>query len=257
MSDLFLPQYRNVEIVLPGARTGKGGNPHHYLINEKKYSRVTTGLNIINKPALIPWAKRVALGKVRAVLEEPIVQKELMEMMDERAWTDSMSLDYNGWVDRLIQTASDAPDEQRDASAALGQEAHALVQQMTTQDKAHVDLIKSVPENQLAAVYGAIGFIEDYKFEVLATELTVWSDDLGIAGTIDGVGRTPTGQLIIWDWKRSAGIYWETALQLAAYSNILEPLVGESISASYAVRLLREPPEEDEPLYEARCLNSG
>ena len=120
MSDLFLPEYQNVAVVLPGERTGKGGNPHHYMIGGMRYARVTTALNVINKPALIGWAKRISLDKVRQTLTDLDVELELCRMVHESEEGMPTTVEYQGWVDRLIQAASDRPDEVRDATAALG-----------------------------------------------------------------------------------------------------------------------------------------
>lgn len=252
--ELFLPQYRNVEVIAPGTRTGKGGNPHHYLIDGRKCIRVTSPLRIINKPALVPWAKRLALESARETLCDPSVIEELATILHPERPSDYLP-EYHGFVNRLMEKASNRPEEVRDTSAALGTEVHALIQDLLIADSylASDDPLM-VPENQKAAVNGALEFLQDRDITMLGTEVTVWSNDLGIAGTIDGVGRNAQGELVMWDWKRSAGIYWETALQLSAYSNFLSELMGEEVQHAYAVRLLREPPEEGEALYEAKQL---
>ena len=238
----LLPEYQDVvvEALKP-----------FYKVDGVRYQRVTTALGIINKPALIPWAKRIALDKVREVLLDPNVRGELVNKSYEVVADE----EYDGWVDRLITAASLKPDEVRDASAALGTEAHEIVRDisMVESPEDRVSLIEMVPDNQRPAVEGAVAFLHDYDITVAETEFTVWDNDLKVAGTIDGIGYRD-GQMVIWDWKRSAGLYWETALQLAAYTQLLTNITGEHVYDAYAVRLLRTAPQPDEALYEVQRL---
>mgnify|MGYP000073141250 CR=1 FL=1 len=114
----LLPEYQGIEIV---------ARARDYLIAGERYQRVTTALGIINKPALIGWAKTVALAKIRDVLLNEDVRNEIARMGFTETHDAIGDDDYSEWVDRLIQTASDRPDEVRDERAALGTEAHALV----------------------------------------------------------------------------------------------------------------------------------
>ena len=246
---IFLPQYRDVTVV---QRT------RDYLVDGERYQRVTAALGIINKPALVPWARRVTLEKVQAVLSDPSVVGELARFsyqFEEGATTPDKG-EYMGWVDRLIAAADAYPDQVRGEKAALGTEIHQMLRDATQLSPADQSAyLEVVPNDQRPAFTGALAFLRDHSIKVVATEQPVWSDKHKIAGTVDGVGWVGSA-LVIWDWKRSAGVYWETALQLGAYAEYLGRLMGVPVEKAWAVRLLREPPAPDAPLYEVHQVRN-
>lgn len=220
----FLPQYQNV-VVTPRARD--------YLVAGKRYQRVTTALGVINKPALIPWAKRVTLENVAATLLNPTVKSELLLSLEESPGG------YEAFVERLITRAGKASGEERDQKAGRGTDLHQAIQdsfQATNLD----DSLSLLDKDSTLAVRAAHTFLQAYGIAPCASELVVWNEDLQIAGTIDGVGWCG-GKLVIWDWKTGAHLYWETALQLAAYAICLSVLTGVEVDAAYAVRLPSPP----------------
>ena len=243
MSNLFLPQFQTTTVQQ---------RPHDYLVNGERYQRVTTALGVINKPALIPWTKRLVLDTVRRVLRDPAVASELGEVLalQGEGTTDR----YDEWVDRLIASAGARPDAVRTERAALGTEVHSIIADALVAASDNLDAyMPFVPEEQQPAVRGALAFLDDHHILVAETELAVWSDELRVAGTIDGVGWCDDN-LVIWDWKRSAGLYWETALQLSAYALFLTWLTGKPVQRAWAVKLPRGPVPAGKPLYETRLL---
>ena len=219
-----LPEYAGV-VVEPRARD--------YLVDGVRYARVTTALGIINKPALVPWAAKMALVKVREVLVNPDVCRELALALEETPES------YDEFVDLLIERAAKAPNEARDERGAGGTETHRIIQEIIALSAPdQVEYLKSVDEAYRPAVWEALNFLTDYDIEVIDTERVVWLPELKVAGTIDGIGMR-NGKVVIWDWKTSASVYWETALQLGAYSHLLTKLTGEVVYEAFAVRLPR------------------
>ena len=231
-----LPEYANV-VVKPRARD--------YLVGGVAYARVTTALGIINKPALVPWAARTALAKVREVLVNPDVYRELARALEETPES------YEEFVDLLIDRAAKAPNEARDARGEAGTEVHSLISEVVALD----DIDRSaflMGSDAPPAVWEALRFLSDYGIKVIDTERVVWLPDLKVAGTIDGIGMR-NGHVVIWDWKTSASVYWETALQLGAYAKLLTRLTGVGVAAAFAVRL---PRPGDGAGYEAKELSA-
>ena len=204
-----------------------------YLVDGVAYPRVTTALGIINKPALVGWAARVALDDVTAILLSPDVGAEIGLAFEESP------AHYKDFVSKLIERARKSPTAERDERAEIGTRIHQRIQNILATPKGtrHIPLA-NVPTEQSVSVWAAFDFIADYEIRVCDSERVVWSPEHKIAGTIDGVGFID-GQLVIWDWKTSASIYWETALQLSAYAQLLEELTGRQVTAAYAVRLPR------------------
>ena len=114
-----------------------------------------------------------------------------------------------------------------------------------------VEYLKSVDDAYRPAVWEALNFLTDYDIEVIDTERVVWLPDLKVAGTIDGVGMR-NGKIVIWDWKTSASVYWETALQLGAYAHLLSKLTDAFVHEAFAVRL---PRAGDIGLYDAKVIS--
>ena len=60
-------------------------------------------------------------------------------------------------------------------------------------------------------------FIQEWRPEFIASEMTVYSRTHGFAGTLDFIADLPELGFVLGDYKTGKGIYEETALQLAAY----------------------------------------
>ena len=198
-----------------------------YLIDGRSYRRVSSVLGIINKPALVPWAAKQASEALVETLRDPHTRAGLADIV--------MSMgehvegpQYDGWVDRLADTVKRAADVKRDAAAKRGTDIHA--------DVCYTIATRSTPET--LEVQQALAFIKNHNYTVEATEVTVWSELLGIAGTIDVVAREPEGNLVIWDWKSGSGPWPEMALQLGAYAMLLEP--SHQVDEAFIVKLSPE-----------------
>ena len=193
----------------------------HYKIDGQRYQRVSTILNVINKPKLTDWAVGVANDSVRSVLLNEDTVSGLADVVATRG-EDGL---YEGWVDRLLDSAGRAADEKRGETAERGTHIHEDIQQSID-----LDLPAMSPEGAQALEY-----LKAEGIGVMHTELTVWHPEWGIAGTIDALGMR-AGQVVIWDWKTGSGPWPEMALQLAAYAAILG-YHGHDVSSASIVKL--------------------
>lgn len=194
---------------------------------------VTTVLNVLPKPFLVPWAKKVALQKVREVLIEWFDMGELVKSVND--------------VEEMLEQARTRPDEVRDQAADEGTSAHALVEAILAGAPAQI------PAHLEPAVNGALRFITDYNLTPIASEATVWHPIYRYAGTVDLVARDGSGNLVVCDWKRSSGIYESYAYQVGAYAGAIECLTGEEPNRCIVVRLPRETGPKP---YEAKELHN-
>lgn len=216
--------------------------PRHpyYLVNGMEMVRVTHVLDAtLPKPALVPWARRVALEKARA---------ELYNYVDDPLFGGQRPIERRD-VDWIIELAARRPDEVKDAAAGYGTRVHALLQ-------AHL-LGKEleVPGELRGAFTAAFEWLQRKPGRVAAVEQTVWSDDCRYAGTVDLIWENPDGSLDVGDWKTSAGIYPEMAAQLGAYAGPVEALTGRRVRDCWVMRLPKEKPENGKPLFEAARLS--
>ena len=219
----LLPEYQGVEVV-PRARD--------YLIDRERYRRVSTILGVINKPALVPWAKRTTLERIEEILRNPEVEGGLAQLFADGP----DSREYETWVDRVIAAGKKAADSS--AAADRGTRIHEEIRQA---------LSPPYVERVISDECGhALNFLEDKKISVDAVEMTLWDTLYKIAGTCDAIGRDSEGRRIIWDWKTGSGPWPEMALQLGAYAGMLQLMTGESVHGAYVVKVK---PDGYEPHY--------
>ena len=96
-------------------RIDGGRNGRHYQVEgfSEPFPSVTNVLGIINKPALVPWARNMALESVKETLYE-----HLEESVESQ------------WVEDIIEKARRRPDQIRDQAADFGTQAHILIEQI-------------------------------------------------------------------------------------------------------------------------------
>lgn len=233
MNNLYLPKYAAQLVLRPGAKTGKGGNPHQYLIEGEKYQRVTTILDkTIPKPGLVPWARNVALADAKAALNNfaPLFHFETAE-------------DYNAWVEQVMDHAKDEPDRVKDEAADWGTQAHNYIQSQIEIDIQNLNYWAEAPRewHPVLSAFRKLGV--DLQIEWRATEMVVWSPTLRVAGTVDAIGQLPDGSWVIFDWKTSNAFYPEHALQLAAYASFFTEVTSLEVARGYVVRFPKKQPK--------------
>ena len=121
----LLPQHRQSVV-----KSGRSW----YEVNGVRYVRVTTALNVISKPALVPWAIRETTNKMRAVMEASV----------------NTTIDPV-WIAEALQAAKEYPDEARDAAAAKGTAIHEAIYKWETIGERPDD----PTENQAVQAYDA------------------------------------------------------------------------------------------------------
>ena len=99
--------------------------------------------------------------------------------------------------ENALAKAKAAPDKVRDESAELGTLAHECINEILSGRE------PEVPDEVRPAVYGAIDWSSEMGLEVVATESRIWHPVHRYAGTVDFIGRTGAGNLVVADWKRS------------------------------------------------------
>ena len=218
------------------------GIPSHYPYG--RWPSVTTVLSAtVPKPALVPWAKGVALGNMRMVLlETDLGATVLAGKFDPE------------WVDRLIEAARRRPDEVRDEAADFGTRTHQAISAW----------VKGGPEpeegSELRPPFVAFrAWLSDGRWGIVASELPVFHLEEGYAGTIDLLLKSSENdEWAVLDIKTSKGIYPEMGLQVAAYGAAVQEMLGLSAKTmeGFVLRLPKAAPEAGEPPFELRQVGS-
>lgn len=184
---------------------------------------VTGYLGVINKPALIPWARNEALACVERAL--------LLRLENE------YGIELNGEIIReIIAEAKKRPDKIKDDAADLGTLVHKYIDQII-QGEMPPDL---TPEME-PAVAAFIEWWQKSKIELVRGDTKVASIIHKYGGSLDALGRLD-GEYVILDWKTGNGIYNEYALQVAAYANALWESYGIVCKRGFIIRFSKKLP---------------
>ena len=208
---------------IPGARTVTriddmpGGR--HYRVEgfDELFPSVTNVLGVINKPALVPWARNAALESVQTAL------------LARTGTTESITTE---WVTDVIDQARQTPDSKRDQAAGFGTQAHELI------DRIIQGLEPEIPPELEAVANNFLGWRAASGMDIRLSEAMVYSEKHRYAGSADAIAYRD-GKLIVLDWKTGNGIYPEYGLQVAAYAKALEEMTGEQVGEAWTVRLGR------------------
>jgi CRISPR/Cas system-associated exonuclease Cas4 (RecB family) len=196
---------------------------HAYKFNGDPVPGVTTILNNINKPALMPWA----IGVTRDYwLKEVQAGRTDFEKIHKESWNASKKV------------SKDAAD--------IGKNVHEYAECFFKKQELpvlHTDQAKR-------GVEAFHKWLNAHKVEVLASERMVFSKQHYYAGTCDFVAKVD-GVLAVGDIKTSSGIYNEMRLQTAAYQHALQEEKNMKFEVRWIVRFDKKTGEfEAKPFYE-------
>lgn len=252
------------------------GRAHFYQVTMKDgkqevFGGVTGKLQVINKPALVPWAANqgiaravaaviVLLGGAKADKVEVTATKiaDLIKAAKKRAgsgklWTEALSallteqfklkkktakLDH-AILAAIIETASGAPNQVKEAAADIGTRAHAYFDKVV---KGEAFKIEDVEADIQTPVQSFLGWLKESNIQMVMGDTRVASLKDKFGGSLDALGWRD-GKYILLDWKTSNGIYEEYALQVAAYAQAFEETFGVPIAEAHIVRFGKTTPD--------------
>lgn len=195
----------------------------HYQKDGKDLPRVTWILGVLDKPFLATWK---------------------MNEMARRIAHDYNDLEATGRdvdIDLLLLKAKKQPDITRDAAGARGTYIHNVLERWIKGDDIKPMLANDPDMTKLIKNAGA--WFVDNEISDEQTELTLYSDKYGYAGTADLVckmknkveGQEPVTALI--DFKSGKSIYDTAALQMAAYAMAYEETTGTRPDLCFVIHI--------------------
>ncbi len=203
-----------------------------------KLKSVTGTLGVINKPLLIPWATNQGIARaIASLIAKPgdidataawiaeAIKAAKKSTGRGQSWaaalTTAMAKKYEfggklelsaAFLAALIEAASKQPDKVKDEAADIGSMVHAAIEAIIKGEEPHV------PERIATPVAEFRTWFAGTKTEIVAQELAVGSVKHLFGGRLDAIGVRKIDGKWRWgigDWKTSAGIYEEMALQVA------------------------------------------
>ena len=185
---------------------------------ERWLKRVTTILGVLDKPALIQWAAN-----------------EACEFIAE-AWEPNAAYSKEH-RDEILRQARYAHKRKKEEAANLGTMAHEYIEDFLTSGSWPTDSVWDfLPEEVQNSLTLFRDWWDQQDLKVVATEKYLANLDLNYGGTLDFLCENSAGELVVWDWKTSKGIYGEMKLQLAAYVGALA-LNGYTVAQAGILRI--------------------
>lgn len=203
------------------------GDGHRYYVTfpdgtSKQLKRVTTILATLAKPALIPWAAKMA---VEAALEK---------LKPGVAYTQDQ-------LEAILSWAKDAHVRTKEEAASHGTRAHELIESFL-----HTGQTPDL-ENEDPHVQNCFALFEEFwqanQFRVVDLEAYVADVNLGYGGTVDCLVRDKNGRLVLLDWKTSKAVYPEMQLQVVAYGGAMAAMGLGMPDVASIVRIGKEDAE--------------
>lgn len=166
----------------------------------EKVPGVTSIIDVLNKPALVPWAAKMAA--------EYAVNN--LSMLTEVAKSDKFA---------AIDLIKNAHKRRSGAAADQGTGVHGYVERLMVGERGF-----SVQKDAMPFLRNFADFQQEFGARSLRSEQTLWNTQLdGYAGTCDGIwfldALPDPGPYIIDVKTGGSGIYPEAALQLSAYQH--------------------------------------
>jgi len=182
---------------------------HHYTLDNKPITGVTTILQVISKPALINWSANMAVD---------YILNEINNLKPD----DLNFSDFLIWInDQVGKEARKAHLKKRDKAGDIGIIAHSLIEDWIKNGKRTIEVSDRIKDKEDAQkitvmVLNFINWAKENKVQFLASERQVYSDKFWYCGTYDFLAKID-GKTYLGDIKTSSGIYPEMWAQCAGY----------------------------------------
>lgn len=183
---------------------------------------VTTALDVINKPALVPWAANAERQHCIQVAGETFNR-----LLNSDEVNTGDGLTFPEMETRFGQQLRENLGKQKAhhrlmrQAADIGSETHSAIERWIKEKLGQsVGPMPQISEPALVAFMAFEDWAKKNQFEPLAAEVMVFDPVQDYAGTLDWVARIK-GVLVVGDWKTGAAIYPEAILQNSAYISAL------------------------------------
>lgn len=222
-------------------------NKHTYTINggETWFVGVSSILDILSKPQLIPWAAkegalRTALltKKLRDKFAKSLFKPGVWEMDQRRVYDLYWDLLSDKRIDRVTNWGKRAWTKIKDSAADIGTRAHEAIDNMI---KGKPVLI--TPDIELP-VQGFLHWLSQTNLTIASGDIKVASVEEEYGGSIDAVFVDPKDQIVIGDFKTSKQFSDSYVYQVALYSNAFSETYGlERLAPGFIIRFDKIKPE--------------
>ena len=199
---------------------------HSYKVGDEIIPSATKVLDIISKPALVPWALKVGANW----LEKNFFFDEDSSSKKTKVYKSRMA------IEPLIKGMKSAYRSKSHDAINIGNITHNWVEEAINW-KLEGGEIPKMPKQE-----EAVNSIEAFKdwvsqnvVEWKSSEEKLFNRKYRYAGTVDARAII-NGEYCVIDWKTSKRVYPEYYLQVAAYAKAVEDMHGIPVDATYILR---------------------
>ena len=205
---------------------------HWYSVDGDYVPSVTTILNVISKPALMPWAVKMGAEWFR----------------DNRK--DYLKGDIK--LEDMIKGIKGAYRKKSQDALNLGEEVHAWCEQ-AIKFKLGVGTMPSMPDNEVVreSIENFRDWTKENDVKWLSSEEKIYNRKYKYAGTVDAIAEV-NGVFGVIDFKTSKRLYDEYDLQVSAYGETIEDIYGRDCESSWLLRF-----DKEDGSFESKELQSG
>lgn len=193
---------------------------YHVLVDGKKVKvpSVTTVTSQLDKPGLMPWGVKMALGVFKdSILPGCSYTSEELEVICEKAKNQA------NW--------------EKNKAANVGVTAHAWIESWI---KGETTTMPDKSEPHRPCIDAVLDWVKQHDVHFLSTEVPVFSLEHGYVGRTDGEADVD-GKFSIIDFKTGKSIWGEAVLQLSAYAHARREADPElAYARGYIIRLDKE-----------------
>lgn len=185
---------------------------HKHLLDGKPLTGVTTVLGILNKPALLPWASKMA---VEYLIENG--RKEYLPIPEG----EPMHLEGYLVTEEQLNEAKTAYAKKRDKAGEQGTDIHAKLENFIKSAIQYTEGFISSDSDEEPQVNEFLQWAKGKKF--LASEIHLFSKPMFVGGICDIVYEE-NGKKYLADIKTGSGIYAEMFWQMGGYHLMIEEM---------------------------------
>ena len=199
---------------------------HSYKVGDEIIPSATKVLDIISKPALVPWALKVGANW----LEKNFFFDEDASSKKTKVYKSRMALEplIKGMKSAYLRKSHDALN--------IGNITHEWVEAAINWKLEGGDIPKMPKQEEAVNAIDAFkDWVSQNVVEWKSSEEKLFNRKYRYAGTVDARAII-NGEYCVIDWKTSKAVYPEYHLQIAAYAKAVEDIHGIPVDATYILR---------------------
>lgn len=205
---------------------GRKRHAYWWLENQMFVPGTTSITRLLDKPALIPWAAKMAAEHVG---------RELTSALEKNSAGRLVAMIPKAKISEIIEGAKSAHRKTVDDASDVGKQVHELANRIFKGEYIG-DLPADTDQRVINGLAAIRNWLRQHDVTPIASEQIVFSKKWYYAGTFDLLA-TVNGSLSLIDFKTSKGVYVEHRLQTAGYQIAWEEEHQEPIGDRYAIRL--------------------